>query len=328
MAQASDNTVDNGTGASVRSDINARLAALFTNHSGPNDSAMVTKYPYQFWADTTAQQLKIRNSSDTAWIGLRGLEGEVILPNGTTSKPAIFFSSDADTGIRYNSSYGSVSFVRDTLEHAVFGRSLQGQIDAFVFGSAARQTTSVNPSNGTESQKDIVKGVSIQDSGPVHIGTADQQRPLTLNKMGSYGGNDANADKFLNFNTNGTFRGGISWNGSNLAFAYSSDYRLKENVNPLTNAIERIKLANPITFNYISCECGNTLDGFLAHEIGEVVPQMLHGHGKDALDERGQIDPQGIDLQSLVPLLTAALKESIAKIESLEARVTALEPLA
>ena len=42
-------------------------------------------------------------------------------------------------------------------------------------------------------------------------------------------------------------------------------------------------------------------------------------------DENGNIDPQQIDHAKLVPLLTAALKESIAKIEALEARVATLE---
>ena len=181
MAQASDNTVDNGTGASVRSDINTRLAALFSNHSGTTDTTMVEKYPYQFWADTTAQQLKIRNSSNSAWIGLRGLSGEVILPNGTTSTPAIFFSSNTDTGMRYNSTYGSVSFVRDTLEHAVFGRTLGNQTDAFVFGPAAYRATALNPT--TSNNDSTAAGFCVASGGALHIGT--EERPLTLNRITS-----------------------------------------------------------------------------------------------------------------------------------------------
>ena len=327
MAQASDNTVDNGTGAAVRADINSRLAALFTNHSGSTDTTMVTKYPYQSWFDTSTSPavLKYRNSSNSSWISFRDADGRVILPNGTTSSPAVNFTANSDTGIFYNSTYGSLGFVRDSVMHAIYGRTLDGQTDSFVFGVAARQTTTVNPTNGTYAQRDSVKGVVIDDEGPVHIGTSDGSRPLTCNKMGSYGSNDASADKFINFNTNGTFRGGIAWNGSSIAITHSSDYRLKENVVDLTGAIDRIKAARPIRFNFIADEADQTLDGFIAHEIGQVVPEMLYGLGKDAVDSDGNIEAQSINPAGLVPLLTAALKEAITKIEALETRVAALE---
>lgn len=327
MAQASDNTVDNGTGAAVRADINSRLAALYTNHSGSTDTTMVTKYPYQTWFDTSTSPgvLKYRNSGNTSWVSFRDADGRVFLPNGSTSSPAIKFTANTDTGIFYNSTHGSLAFVRDGVQQAIYGRTLDGQTDAFVFGVASRQSTTVNPTNGTNSNKDTVKGVLIDDEGPVHIGTPDAKRPLTLNRMGSYGTNDQNADKFINFNTNGTFRGGISWNGSSVAITHTSDYRLKENVVDLTGAIDRIKAARPIRFNFIADEADQTLDGFIAHEIGEVVPEMLYGLGKDAVDSDGNIEAQSINPGGLVPLLTAALKEAIAKIETLETRVAALE---
>ena len=60
-------------------------------------------------------------------------------------------------------------------------------------------------------------------------------------------------------------------------------------------------------------------------EIGEIVPEMLYGLGKDAVNSNGEIEEQSINPQGLVPLLTAALKEAITKIETLETRVAALE---
>ena len=77
MAQASDNTVDNGTGAAVRADINARIAALYTNHSGSTDTTMTTKYPYQTWFDTSTSPgvLKYRNSGNTSWVSFRDADG-------------------------------------------------------------------------------------------------------------------------------------------------------------------------------------------------------------------------------------------------------------
>ena len=322
MAQA-DGVVANGSGSAVRADINAQLAAAFTNHSGA--TAPSTTYAYQSWVDTSANQVKLRNSSNSGYISLRTTDGRTILPDGTDSSPALFFSSNTDVGLRYDSTYGSLAFIRDGIKHSVWGRTLDGQTTAFTFGPCANQTTTVNPTNGTNANKTTVKGVSIQDDGPVHIGTQDGERPLTVNKMGSYGSNDASAGKFMNFNTNGTFRGGIQWNGSQISITHSSDYRLKENVVELTGAIDRIKLTRPIRFNYIADETDQMQDGFLAHEIGEIVPEMLYGLGKDAVNNKGEIEEQSINPQGLVPLLTAALKEAISKIEALETRVAALE---
>ena len=69
---------------------------------------------------------------------------------------------------------------------------------------------------------------------------------------------------------------------------------------------------------------GTRVDGFIAHEAQEVVPEAVTGT-KDAVDEDGNPEYQGIDQSKLVPLLTKALQEAVTKIEALEARVTALE---
>lgn len=322
MAQA-DGNVENGNGSAVRADINANLTALFTNNSGPNEPA--TTFANQTWVDTNNQVLKLRNTSNNAFTSMRTLDGRVILPNGTDALPSLFFSNNTNTGIRYDSSVGSLAFLRNGLKHAVFGRTLEGQTNAWCFGPCAGQSTSIAPTNGNNGNKNSVCGVTIQDDGPVHIGTKDSERPLTVNKMGDYGGgNDSGAGSMMNFNTNGQFRGKIEWNGSNISLTTSSDYRLKDNVVELTGAIDRIKSARPVRFNYTWDDSCCTVDGFIAHEIGEVVPEMLFGI-KDALDDDGEIEPQGINTQGLVPLLTAALKEAIGNIEALEARVAALE---
>ena len=66
------------------------------------------------------------------------------------------------------------------------------------------------------------------------------------------------------------------------------------------------------------------VDGFIAHEVTGIVSEAISGD-KDAVDSDGNIDVQGIDQSKLVPLLTKALQEAMAKIETLEAKVTALE---
>ena len=66
------------------------------------------------------------------------------------------------------------------------------------------------------------------------------------------------------------------------------------------------------------------VDGFLAHEVSDIVPEAISGT-KDDVDENDKIIPQGIDQSKLVPLLTKALQEQQATIEALTARITTLE---
>ena len=117
--------------------------------------------------------------------------------------------------------------------------------------------------------------------------------------------------------------GSISTNGSNTSYNTSSDYRLKENVEPYTNAITRLKQLQPKTFTWIANPALGRSEGFIAHELQAVLPEAVSGE-KDAVYEDGSIKPQGIDSSFLVPMLTAALQEAVAKIEALEARVQAL----
>ena len=97
----------------------------------------------------------------------------------------------------------------------------------------------------------------------------------------------------------------------------SSDYRLKENVVDIADGITRVKQLQPKRFNFIA-DADTTVDGFLAHEAQTVVPEAVSG-------EKDGEEMQGIDQSKLVPLLTAALQEAITKIETLEAKVAALE---
>ena len=118
-------------------------------------------------------------------------------------------------------------------------------------------------------------------------------------------------------------RGSISVNTSGTNYNTTSDYRAKENVVPLTGAIDRLKLIPVHRFNFIS-DPSKTVDGFIAHEAQTVVPECVTGE-KDAVDDEGNPVYQGIDQSKLVPLLTAALQEAIGRIETLEAEVAALK---
>jgi hypothetical protein len=131
--------------------------------------------------------------------------------------------------------------------------------------------------------------------------------------------------------------GSIGSASGSVSFNTTSDYRLKENVVDMEGAINRLKNLNPSRFNFIR-EPDLTVDGFLAHEVSDIVPEAIEGE-KDAMmpaevyteeDEPlpegksiGDAKPaemrlQGIDQAKLVPLLVGALQEAVARIEVLE----------
>ena len=120
-------------------------------------------------------------------------------------------------------------------------------------------------------------------------------------------------------NAAGSFVGNITINGSSTTYNTSSDYRLKENIEDMVGATDRLKALKPINFAWKAD--GHRVDGFLAHELQEVVPEAATGT-KDAVDEEGNPVYQGIDQSKLVPLLTKALQEAVARIEALEAKLT------
>ena len=110
-------------------------------------------------------------------------------------------------------------------------------------------------------------------------------------------------------------RGSITVSSTSTAYNTSSDYRLKENVVPMTGSLERVDQLKPARFNFIGDD--KTVDGFLAHEAAEVVPEAVTGT-KDEVDEEGNPIYQGIDQAKLVPLLVGAIQELKAEVEALK----------
>ncbi len=125
------------------------------------------------------------------------------------------------------------------------------------------------------------------------------------------------------FRKNGSAVGYVNCSTSSTHYGTSSDYRLKENESLITDGTSRLKLLRPLRFNFKK-DPENFVDGFFAHEVSPVVAEAVGGE-KDAVDEEGEIKPQGLDYAKLVPLLTAALQETVARVESLEAKIEQLE---
>ena len=202
-------------------------------------------------------------------------------------------------------------------------------------------------------QSGLNERMRIDASGNVGIGTTNPSRPLDVHKTGSGScafvddsgtvasnhttldvrfdgtGSPATGATYIRFGDQDSNNGSITVNGGSVAYNTSSDYRKKENIVDLTDGIDRVKQLDVHRFNWIGR--GETVDGFIAHEVQTVVPEAVTGTHNE-VDDDGNPVYQGIDQSKLVPLLTAALQEAIAKIETLETtvadlqtRVTALE---
>ena len=117
--------------------------------------------------------------------------------------------------------------------------------------------------------------------------------------------------------------GSITQNGTTaVSYNTSSDYRLKENVTPMTNGLATVSALKPVIYDWVSDKSQG--EGFIAHELQSVIPLAVTGE-KDAVDEEGNIKPQGVDYSKIVVHLVAALQELSAKNDALEARLAALE---
>jgi len=135
--------------------------------------------------------------------------------------------------------------------------------------------------------------------------------------------------------TSPTNVGSITTNGTITSYNVSSDYRLKEDIVPMTGALEKVAALKPVTYKWKVD--GSDGQGFIAHELAAVCPDAVTGE-KDAAetvevkDEKGNVTGtevrpvyQGIDVSFLVATLTAAIQEQQALITSLTARIAALE---
>jgi hypothetical protein len=123
------------------------------------------------------------------------------------------------------------------------------------------------------------------------------------------------------YNPNGNV-GSISISASATSYNTSSDYRLKENIAPMTGALDKVAQLKPCTYTWKVD--GSDGQGFIAHELAEVVSGCVTGE-KDAVNKDGKPIYQGIDTSFLVATLTASIQELKAIVDAQAARIAALE---
>jgi hypothetical protein len=164
----------------------------------------------------------------------------------------------------------------------------------------------------------VLIGTTGTPNGTSNYGSAFNVESVGRRVLRMASSSTASQNLVFFYNPNGQV-GRITTNGSATAYNTSSDYRLKENVVEMTGALDRVDALKPSRFNFIA-DADKTVDGFLAHEVADVVPEAISGE-KDAVDEEGNAIYQGIDQSKLVPLLVGAIQELKAEIETLKSQI-------
>jgi hypothetical protein len=281
--------------------------------------------------------------------------------NGTTA--AVTIDTSQNVGINTNSPNGRVTIGANATDTALSGTSnTQGlhlyarsfgisQIDSLVGGgnnsgmslrtynngtytefiANTQGNTTTFQTGGTERMR-IDSGGRLLLNQTANNGTALLQMICPVSTDGiliQIGTNGTNGMSFLNAGGAANV-GSIAVNLASTAYNTSSDYRLKENIAPMTGALATISALKPVTYTWKAD--GSDGQGFIAHELQEVVPDAVTGE-KDAVEtytdkdgnEQTRIKPQGVDTSFLVATLTAAIQELNAKVDAQAIRIAELE---
>ena len=230
------------------------------------------------------------------------------IPNAAdTSTVGFAFGADGDTGMFSvgtggGAAGGPIAFYLNGAERM--------RIDGD--GTVLVGTTDSNTYDNTSTSTGA--GIALHGGGLISAARVNSTA-AALNRIGTNG-------PLVDIRKDGSGVGNISVTSSATSYNSNSDYRLKEDIIEMDDSLERLKALKPCNFAWKAD--GSRTDGFIAHEAQEVVPEAVTGT-KDAVDDEGNPDYQGIDQSKLVPLLTKALQEALTKIETLEARVEVLE---
>jgi hypothetical protein len=206
---------------------------------------------------------------------------------------------------------------------------------AFYTGSTGRAPAVNNVSSGVERLRITSDGyLLLATDSQKNLGQGNTDTGIGLNPLGRVNASrDGAASILINRNNSagpiqvfyldGVQEGYIQIATSGISMVNTSDYRLKENETIISDGITKVKQLIPRRFNF-KADKDTTVDGFFAHEVSPVVPESVFGEKDATINEEGE-GYQGLDQSKLIPVLTASIKELIAKVETLEAEVAALK---
>ena len=300
-------------GNGVKTNANANFSQAFgrqTTTGGGSTSAnqaMAIGYDSTAWADNSFSGGNTSNSFGEASFAF----GEGATASKGDGNIALGIGVTTPTGATDAYGVGQVAVGKYNVYNTA------GVSHVFAVGAGTSDASRYNAFNVTSTGRIGINGIT-NPSSILHA-------KLNNYATGFWMEGPANTTSFnyMAFYSGTTFKGSINPTVSGVSYGSASDYRLKENVTKLNNSTERIKKLKPSNFNFLE-NANETVDGFIAHEVQEIVPEAVTGK-KDAVGPDGKPIYQGIDQSKIVPLLTAALQEAISKIEQLETRIQTLE---
>ena len=245
---------------------------------------------------------------------------------GTAGNDYLKIDSSGNVGIGTSSPSGKLD---------VRGAAYFGTPNTFIIGDDGGANGAFFNETASVPMRFLTAGTErmrIDSSGNLLVGTTSQFTGYTTNTRltvsmpsGSSGttwehadSSGASAPALFNFLNNSNTRVGyIASSGTATVFSTVSDYRLKEEIAPMTGALAKVSALKPVTYKWKLD--GSDGEGFIAHELAEICPHAVTG-AKDAVDLDGNPIHQGIDLSFLVATLTAAIQELTARVVALEAK--------
>ena len=331
------------TGANVgfQSGVNTGVSSASYNlYNGTTAASVAQNWYAGMNVFATDGSYEIKNGAGTAGINI-DTSGNV----GIGVPPSAWATSLSLKALQFAASGSLYSYQYLGINHTILGDNFYINNDGngvyLTTNAASRyeQTAGIYtwytaPSGTAGNPITFTQAMTLDDSGNFLVGTTSQINDGKI--CSQFNGDTTNGlilkttrtainSTYVGFvNSAGAIAGSVIQNGTTTVnYATSSDYRLKENIAPMTGALDKIALLKPVTYTWKNTD-GELGEGFIAHELQEVCPLAVSGE-KDAVNEDGSIKAQGIDTSFLVATLTAAIKEQQALITSLTARLEVLE---
>jgi len=304
--------------------MSSRLIVNSIRHTGASSDAITLDSSGKLGIGTSSPtvNLQVQSSGTNSLLKLAGTSA------GSGINDGLDVGINGVDGILWNRENGSMQFATNNSERM----RLRTTTGGLMIGDDG--STRIG-----EPKLHVLNGGSSNNCASFFFNTTDDRAVVIIRHNRASGG--TNSDMISLLNSSGNQVGRIICDGNGTGYLTSSDYRLKENQVSISDGITRLKTLKPYRFNFKDTP-SITVDGFFAHEV-TAVPEAISGikdetenilykdddelpSGKNVGDVKETVPKyQGIDQSKLVPLLTAALQEAIAKIEVLETKVAALE---
>jgi hypothetical protein len=267
---------------------------------------------------TTSGSVGIGTTSPAGPLEVKAATSQIIATSTTGTNPVILkaqntggsfqYVIDNSTGVTYGSGTGYSRIVYNDSTSAP---------TLFYLNNAerARLTSDGNFYVGQKTTDPIGNRINGTVIGPATVtGSGMQIRADSGGiKFGINASSGANIGFFTDTGSAYTAAGSITSNGINTNYGTTSDYRLKENVQPMLSGLAAITALKPVTYDWVLDKSAG--EGFIAHDLQTVIPFAVYGD-KDATNEDGSIKPQQVDYSKIVVHLVAAIQELKAEFDA------------